>query len=104
MDRCFRCDFCDFLANTEKVLESHAALHVKEKLKCDLCGDEFNLSQTLEKHKQYCSGSSESSISASKKKKDVCYLMMHCSIRNTFLLIYVCYSPKLLGTNHKQPL
>ena len=55
MDRCFKCDQCDFIANTERSLDQHAAIHSNgKKYECNLCHMSFNLQQTLEKHSLTC--------------------------------------------------
>ena len=56
MDKCFKCDQCDFIANTERSLDQHAAIHNQgKKYECNLCHMTFNLQQSLEKHSLSCS-------------------------------------------------
>ena len=65
-DRCFKCEECDFIANTERALDQHAGIHTGDKkFECDLCHVKFNLKYLMEKHKKWCSLNMKQEIESS---------------------------------------
>ncbi|CAG5122138.1 unnamed protein product, partial [Candidula unifasciata] len=63
VDKNFKCDQCDFVANTERMFDLHAAVHSDgKKFDCDVCHSSFNLQQTLDKHKHSCQLGGESGM------------------------------------------